>query len=45
MGGTCSTHKRVENACKILLENLKERDNFRDIGMNGRAVLRLILKE
>jgi hypothetical protein len=43
MGGTFSTHGEMRNPYKIQLENLKERDNLGDLGVD-RGILKWILE-
>jgi hypothetical protein len=38
MGGACSTHGR--NARRILIENLRGRDQFEEAGVDGRVILK-----
>jgi hypothetical protein len=38
MDATCSTHTKFQ------LESLKVRDNFRDLGVDGRIILKRIIK-
>jgi hypothetical protein len=35
MGKACRTHGSDENACKILLENVKGRDYLEDLDVDG----------
>jgi hypothetical protein len=44
VGGVCSTYGRVENAYKILVEDSKERDRLKDLGLNGKNI-KMDLKE
>jgi hypothetical protein len=43
MGGTYSTHGNMRNSCKILVENLKERDCLADLGAAWKKLLKCIL--
>jgi hypothetical protein len=39
MGGTCSTDGKVETTAVFWLENLKGRDHWKDVGVDGRIIL------
>jgi hypothetical protein len=39
MSRTCSTHGRDKNSYNILVGNLKRRDYFEDLGVDGRIIL------
>jgi hypothetical protein len=43
MGGVCSLHGEVINAYKVWLEILKGRDNWEDLGVDGRMISNCIL--
>ena len=36
---------KQENACTALVENLKEGDQFEDLGLHGRIIVQRILKK
>jgi hypothetical protein len=38
IGGICSTRGKDENTCKILSENMKERDRLKDGVVDGRIL-------
>jgi hypothetical protein len=40
----CNTHGREENAYKIWSKVPKERGHMEDLGVDGRIILKLILK-
>lgn len=48
MKGECSTHGRDEIICRCStefgLENLKQMDHLEDRGVNGRLILKIIVK-
>jgi hypothetical protein len=44
MGWTCNTLEGISNACRILVEKLKLRDILRDLVLDGRLILKWILK-
>jgi hypothetical protein len=43
MGGACSAHGEMRMRTKVWLEILKVRDNSKDLGVNAKIVLKLIL--
>jgi hypothetical protein len=45
MGGTYRTCEEKRSTYKILLENLMERVLFKDLGLNGRIILKCIFEK
>jgi hypothetical protein len=45
MGGACSSDGEGRGACRVLWENLRERDYWGDPGIDGRIILRWIFKK
>jgi len=45
MGGTCTTHGRNEQYMRFKWKNLKEKERLRELGVDGRIILKLILKK
>jgi hypothetical protein len=43
MGGACSAHGETRNAHRILLQSVKGRDHSKDLGVDGRIILKWIL--
>jgi hypothetical protein len=44
MGGACSTYGEEKSAYRVLVGNLKEKDHFEDLGVDGRVILNCIFK-
>jgi hypothetical protein len=44
MGRACSTHGGKRNACRVFWESQKERDNYEDLDVGGRIMLKWILE-
>jgi hypothetical protein len=45
MGGACGTHAAHEKCIKFLFERLKGRDHSKELGVNGRIILKINLRE
>jgi len=41
----CGTHGKDRNMYWVWLGNLKERDHLKDMGINGRIILKLIIQK
>ena len=44
MGRTCSTYGERPGACRVLVGDLREGDNFEYPGVDGRVIIKWILK-
>ena len=45
MGGACSTYGESRGVYRILLGNLRERDHLGDQGLDGRIIIRWIIRK
>jgi hypothetical protein len=45
MGGTCSAYGEKKGVYRVLKGQLKERDHLGDPGVNGKIILRWILRK
>jgi hypothetical protein len=45
MGGTCSTYRRTEKCIQCNVRKREKRDHLEDIGVDGKVILKWILKE
>jgi hypothetical protein len=44
MGGICGTYGEWRGTCRILGGDLKERDHLKDLGLDGKIILKWIFK-
>jgi hypothetical protein len=44
MGSARSTYGKRRNACTVWWEDLKKRYNLKDLGIDGRIIIKLIFK-
>ena len=45
MGGSCCTYEEKRDVYRVLLGNLRERELLEDPGIDGRIILRCVLRK